>query len=775
MSKQCHVLRELSSFLASVVHAEIINAIAATALFLSRNIIRKTTVFWVAASFAGVMGIPYAADQSKENIPSVEELVMTVRPSVVTIRHVGRGGNDAGLGTGFIISPDGLIATNLHVIGEARPISVELADGRIFDVTEIHATDRNADVAVIRIDAEGLQPLDLAASSSLRDGQEVVAIGNPHGLQRSVVVGRVSGRRTIDGIEMIQLAIPIESGNSGGPLLDRSGEVHGILTLKSQVTRNLGFAIVADRVDELLENPNPVLLDRWLTIGQLDATEWLTVGGGLWRQRAGRITVTGKGKGFGGRSLCLAKGSLPSVPYEVGVQVKLDNESGAAGLVFEADGEDKHYGFYPSNGQLRFTRFDGPTVFTWNVIEDIDVPEYREGDWNHLRVRVEKDGIRCYVNDLEVIVSSDQNLRGGRPGLVSFRGTEAAFRRFSCGDEVPRFQPDDAVWAQVEKTTAGFEEIDPANAILVELLAGAGSTAVAALELKADSLSRQSEQLRVLAAEVHHHRAVEQLSDEVAVDDEKIDMFRAALQIASLDNPELDCEASLADLRRLSASIKARLPSDANDADRLGMLDQILFSELGFHGSRGDYYNRSNSYVNEVLDDREGIPITLAVVYMELAKRLGIEIHGIGFPGHFLVRFDATDGGSQWIDVFERGKRLTRENLAQRHLEQTGEPLNDSHLEASTSREILSRMLNNLLSIAIQEKDAQSMLRYLDAMLALRPDSARSHFLRMLTARQLNQSDIAKRDARWLVIQQPSGIDMAMVKRFLQALEAESE
>ncbi|MCP4945727.1 MAG: trypsin-like serine protease, partial [Planctomycetaceae bacterium] len=206
-------------------------------------------------------------------------------------RHVGRGGNDAGLGTGFVISSDGLIATNLHVIGEARPISVELTDGRIFDVTEIHATDRNADVAVIRIDTEGLQPLDLAASSSLRDGQEVVAIGNPHGLERSVVVGRVSGRRTIDGIEMIQLAIPIESGNSGGPLLDRNGDVHGILTLKSQVTRNLGFAVVADRVNGLLENPNPVLLDRWLTIGQLDLTEWLTVGDGLWRQRAGRITV----------------------------------------------------------------------------------------------------------------------------------------------------------------------------------------------------------------------------------------------------------------------------------------------------------------------------------------------------------------------------------------------------------------------------------------------------------------------------------------------------
>jgi regulator of sirC expression with transglutaminase-like and TPR domain len=160
---------------------------------------------------------------------------------------------------------------------------------------------------------------------------------------------------------------------------------------------------------------------------------------------------------------------------------------------------------------------------------------------------------------------------------------------------------------------------------------------------------------------------------------------------------------------------------------------------------------------------------------MELARRLGVEIHGVGFPGHFLVRFDATHDDSEWIDVFDRGKRLTRENLAQRHLEQTGEPLNDSSLETSTSREILSRMLNNLLSIAIQEKDAQSMLRYLDAMLAIRPESARSHFLRMLTARQLNESEIAKRDARWLLIQQPSGIDLAMVKRLLQALEADSE
>ena len=713
--------------------------------------------------------------QDKEKNPSIEELVTTVRPSVVTIRHTGRGGQDAGLGTGFVVSSDGLIATNLHVIGEARPISVELSDGRVLDVTEIHATDQIADVAVIRVEADDLRPLPLADAGSLRDGQEVVAIGNPYGLERSVVVGRVSGKRTIDGMEMIQLAIPIESGNSGGPLLDRSGKVHGVLTLKSQVTRNLGFALAADRVQGLLRNPNPVLIHRWLTIGQLDPTEWLTVGGGLWRQRAGRILVSGEGKGFGGRILCLAREALPTLPYEVTVQVKLDDTSGAAGLVFAADGKDKHYGFYPSNGRLRFTRFDGPTVYTWNVIEDVDVPDYRVGDWNHLRVRVEEDFIRCFVNDQEVIVSTDRNLRAGKPGFVSFRGTEAKFRRFFVGDEVPRLYPDEAVLAHIEKITSGFQEIDPRNGTVVDSLAEVGPTTVSALEIKAHSLLRQSEQLQILAGQVHHHQVIEQLSETVDVDDNTIDMFRAALQIASLDNLELDYEASLADLERLSSSIKVRLPQKADDVTCIRMLDKVLFEELGFHGSRGDYYNRSNSYVNEVLDDREGIPITLAVLYIELAKRLGVQVHGIGFPGHFLVRFDSAEGDPEWIDVFERGKRLTYENLVERLSEQTGELLNESHLKVSSSREILSRILNNLLSIAIQEKDAESMLRYSDAMVVIQPDSARSRFLRMLTARQLNHFETVKKDARWLLAQQPSGIDLVMVKRLLQALEADSD
>ncbi len=149
---------------------------------------------------------------------SVEELVKKARQSVVVITVAGRDGGQQGLGSGFIIEPDGLIATNLHVIGEARPIAVHMADGRKFDATSVHASERSLDLALLKIDAKDLPALELGDSDSLKEGQAVVALGNPLGLQHSVVSGVVSGRREIDGRSMIQLAMPIEPGNSGGPL-----------------------------------------------------------------------------------------------------------------------------------------------------------------------------------------------------------------------------------------------------------------------------------------------------------------------------------------------------------------------------------------------------------------------------------------------------------------------------------------------------------------------------------------------------------------------------
>src|SRR5262249_34003591 len=155
----------------------------------------------------------------------------------------GRDGRQAGVGTGFVVSEDGLVATNLHVIGDARPITVETADGKKHAVKAVHATDRASDLAVLRIDAKGLTALTLGGSDKLKQGQAVVVVGTPQGLQHSVVSGVVSGRREIEGRKMIQLAIPVEPGNSGGPVLDMQARVQGIVTLKSAITANLGFAV----------------------------------------------------------------------------------------------------------------------------------------------------------------------------------------------------------------------------------------------------------------------------------------------------------------------------------------------------------------------------------------------------------------------------------------------------------------------------------------------------------------------------------------------------
>ncbi|MGH7194028.1 MAG: S1C family serine protease, partial [Candidatus Saccharimonadales bacterium] len=246
---------------------------------------------------------------------TVEKLVESARKSVVVVSFRGRESGGNGIGSGFIVKSDGLIATNLHVIGEARPISVRTLDGHRYDVTAIEASDREADLALLRIDAHDLPALELGDSSTLKQGQSIVALGNPRGLTHSVVTGVVSGERTIDGRTMIQLAIPIEPGNSGGPLLDLEGRVHGLLTMKSLVTANLGFAVPINRLKPLLEKPNPVPIDRWLLFGALDDRQWTPLFGARWRRRGGKIVVEGPGSGFGGRSLCLSRQDAPEAPY----------------------------------------------------------------------------------------------------------------------------------------------------------------------------------------------------------------------------------------------------------------------------------------------------------------------------------------------------------------------------------------------------------------------------------------------------------------------------
>ena len=319
-----------------------------------------------------------------------------IRPSIVVITQEGREGKVVGTGTGFVISEDGLIATCSHVIGESRLIKVRFDNGNEYKVEKIFASDRKLDLAILKINEAGLKPLQLETEKNSEQGMEVIAMGNPQGLEFSIVRGIISGIREIENQSLIQIAIPIEPGNSGGPLMNDKGKVCGIINMKSAITENLGFAIPVNNLIKIKDTPNPVTMDNWLTIGKLNPAVWQIKMGADWRQRAGRISVKERGAGFGGRSICIYQKQTPDVPYEIKVDVKLSDESGAAGLIFESDENDHHYGFYPSGGKLRLTRFEGPDVLSWSILNETESENYDSGEWNSIRVRVEEESILTF-------------------------------------------------------------------------------------------------------------------------------------------------------------------------------------------------------------------------------------------------------------------------------------------------------------------------------------------------------------------------------------------
>jgi S1-C subfamily serine protease len=230
----------------------------------------------------------------------------------VVVESVDRIGREGGRGTGFVVSSNGIIATNFHVIGEHRDFKIRFANGNSFSPKEILAIDRENDLALIKIDASDLPTLQLGDSDQITPGQSVFSIGNPLGYSHSVTRGVISAIRELelgDGRPLVQVAIPIEPGSSGSPTLDLDGKVVAILAIKSGGA--MGFGIPVNNLKNLLENTKPIPFKKWLTIGALDELEWKSIMAGNWKQRAGVITASELGSGFGGRMLCLSEQKPP--------------------------------------------------------------------------------------------------------------------------------------------------------------------------------------------------------------------------------------------------------------------------------------------------------------------------------------------------------------------------------------------------------------------------------------------------------------------------------
>lgn len=718
--------------------------------------------------FTATLAMPAIAADTNASL-ATDKLAARLKPSVVTVSHAGRAGAREGSGTGFVVGTN-LIATCFHVIEEGRAIHVRLADNREVEVEAVHAWDRKRDLAVLRVKAGDLVPLPLGDSDKLPPGAPFLAIGNPMGLAGSVVQGVLSARREMELGEMLQIAIPVEPGNSGGPVLDLQGNVHGIMTMKSVVTANLGFAVPINALKLLLAKPNPTPMTRWLTLGRLNAREWQSAMGATWTQRAGRISASEPGSGFGGRSLCLWQGALPEGTCEMEVTVKLDDEAGAAGLIFGSDGEQKHYGFYPSGGKLRLTRFDGPTVFNWVILKDQPAPGYRAGDWNTLKVRHEKGRVTCHVNGQLTYELEESGLPPGRIGLAKFRDTKAQFRNFRAGKQLADLSPAPVLLAQLQQAVTALEPRAEFDTKTIDRLKTNTVASQSLLRQRADLLDQQARHLRTLADRLHEVTVQQSLLAELSQAEAKINLLHASLLVSRLDNPDVDSAHYQKIVEDMAADIRTALPADANATQRLAAVGRHLFEQSGYHGSRGDYYHRANSYLNEVIDDREGIPITLAVLYMEIGRRLGLDLAGIPVPGHFMVGQLRDKQPVQLIDVYDGAKLLSRDE-AQALVRRTGgEPLREEDLAPATKRSIIVRMLRNLISVSNEREPPATVLRYLDTLLLLDPDAAAEHLNRALMLMKLNRNAAAKEDIRWLLERDLPGYNRERLQELFQRL-----
>lgn len=208
------------------------------------------------------------------------------------------------------------------------------------------------------------------------------------------------------------------------------------------------------------------------------------------------------------------------------------------------------------------------------------------------------------------------------------------------------------------------------------------------------------------------------------VSGERIDLAEAALLIAAEEYPALDVPGYLSCLDDLARRGREALVGAQGAAERVDRLNRYLFVERGFAGDSEHYEDPRNSFINEVLDRRAGIPITLALVYMEVARRLDLDVRGICFPGHFLIKW-LHAGGEIVVDPFS-GQVLSQEDCQARLAAVLGEGAvldPEVHLRAAGSREILVRMLTNLKLLYVRARDFERALACCERILLLTPDT----------------------------------------------------
>jgi regulator of sirC expression with transglutaminase-like and TPR domain len=250
-----------------------------------------------------------------------------------------------------------------------------------------------------------------------------------------------------------------------------------------------------------------------------------------------------------------------------------------------------------------------------------------------------------------------------------------------------------------------------------------------------------------------------------------LDLARAALLLAQEEYPDLDLDVYLNRLNSMAAAIADRLPSERYPLRIIQTINRYLYDDLQFSGNQENYYDPRNSYLNEVIDRRMGIPITLSLVYLEVAKRLDFPMEGVGLPGHFLIRPVAADM-EILVDPFHRGEVLFAEDAQERLSQIYGRsiPMQPEFLEATSPRQFLARMLTNLKVIYLNSGDLRRGRAASDRILLLFPDAAHERRDRGLLAYQLGDWSQARLDLSQYLEQMPNATDAATVRQLLDRM-----
>jgi hypothetical protein len=253
-------------------------------------------------------------------------------------------------------------------------------------------------------------------------------------------------------------------------------------------------------------------------------------------------------------------------------------------------------------------------------------------------------------------------------------------------------------------------------------------------------------------------------------------LLEAAACLAQDEHPELDIQQVLGEVDQLLERVKRRVPGDASALQRLRALNQMFYRDLRFGGNLNDYYDPENSYLSAVLRSRRGIPISLAVLWMELALGLGLNASGVAFPGHFMLKVSLTKG--QVVMDPLTGESLSREDLSERlePFRRRGLQRDDFeapiglYLQPAPARDIIARMLRNLKEIHRTQEDWARLIPVLDRLITLLPQAWGEYRDRGLALAEQGQSVLALADLEVYLSHAEDGLDIDAVAERALAL-----